>query len=428
MSRSLSVALVCVMLVGTVFGGGLAVATDQTRATPDAGNGDGGREPARVGAAAPPLSISTQGEFARSTFEIEVFRNGSARWTFLFVRPLANDSERDAFQTFADRFESEDTDFYRTYRERARALTDTASDTTGREMTARNFSRSARIAPAGNRGIVEVSFVWTNLGVVDGDQVTVADVFDGGFYIADDQWLVFEAGPEMAFDTERTDPAPDEFSGDTLAGSDTLTWIGERQFTDNHPRVVLAPNDGIGGGTDTGGPTTAGAGTDGATTAGGDGGDGSGGSIPLVVLGLVLLVGLGAGAAWRTGAIGSRTSDTGSGGAAGASSDADSAAAGASAASTASADTDASSEPAVPDEELLTDEDRVLQMLEDSGGRMKQANIVDETGWSKSKVSMLLSDMEDEGDISKLRVGRENIVSLKGQEPDAAGSPFDDDS
>jgi len=68
----------------------------------------------------------------------------------------------------------------------------------------------------------------------------------------------------------------------------------------------------------------------------------------------------------------------------------------------------------------------VKKLLHENGGRMKQVNIVDETGWSKSKVSMLLSEMEDEGDISKLRVGRENIISLDGHEPDAAGSPLDE--
>ena len=68
-----------------------------------------------------------------------------------------------------------------------------------------------------------------------------------------------------------------------------------------------------------------------------------------------------------------------------------------------------------------------MGLLEENGGRMKQVNIVDETDWSKSKVSMLLSEMEDEGQISKLRVGRENIISKKGMEPEAAGSPFEDE-
>jgi uncharacterized membrane protein len=420
MSRSLSVMLVCVLLVGTVLVGGFAVGIDQARPTDDAEAGE--RDPAE--SVSPPLAVATQGEFARSTFEIEVFRNGSARWTFLFVRPLANDSEREQFRTFADRFESEETDFYRTYRERSRALTRTASNTTGREMTARNFSRSARVVPPGNRGIVEVSFVWTNLGVVEDDGVRIADIFAGGFYIAGDQWLVFEAGPGLAFDAERTEPTPDEVSGSTLADSETLTWIGEQQFTDNHPRVVLVPAQET---TDSGGtgPTTTGESAVTRNTSAG-GNDGSDSSFPMMLAGLVVLVvGLAAGAVWRSGAFGSTTTDSGSSAGAAETADAEAADTDAAAAGGAAA---TSSEPAVPDEELLTDEDRVLQMLEDNGGRMKQANIVDETGWSKSKVSMLLSDMEDEGDISKLRVGRENIVSLKGHEPDAAGSPFDDDS
>jgi uncharacterized membrane protein len=86
------------------------------------------------------------------------------------------------------------------------------------------------------------------------------------------------------------------------------------------------------------------------------------------------------------------------------------------------ADVEAESEPAE-----RSDEEVVVDILEDNEGRMKQARIVDATGWSKSKVSMLLSEMEDDGDISKLRVGRENIISLRGNEPDAAGSPFEDE-
>jgi len=81
-----------------------------------------------------------------------------------------------------------------------------------------------------------------------------------------------------------------------------------------------------------------------------------------------------------------------------------------------------------PDEPVgKTDRELIVDILESNDGRMKQARIVDETGWSKSKVSMLLSEMEEEEAISKLRVGRENIISLSGNEPEAAGSPFDDE-
>lgn len=65
---------------------------------------------------------------------------------------------------------------------------------------------------------------------------------------------------------------------------------------------------------------------------------------------------------------------------------------------------------------LLSDEERVEHLLEQNGGRMKQANIVKETGWSDAKVSQLLSAMADEGRVDKLRLGRENLISLPDEE------------
>ena len=65
---------------------------------------------------------------------------------------------------------------------------------------------------------------------------------------------------------------------------------------------------------------------------------------------------------------------------------------------------------------LLSDEERVERLLERNGGRMRQADIVDETSWSDAKVSQLLSRMADEGRVEKLRLGRENLISL----PDGA--------
>ena len=86
---------------------------------------------------------------------------------------------------------------------------------------------------------------------------------------------------------------------------------------------------------------------------------------------------------------------------------------------TADADADArtESEPdaddAAPvDETLLSDEERVERLLADNGGRMKQARIVSETGWSNAKVSQLLSSMDDADRVDKLRIGRENLISL----------------
>lgn len=81
-----------------------------------------------------------------------------------------------------------------------------------------------------------------------------------------------------------------------------------------------------------------------------------------------------------------------------------------------SADEPDESEDEEVDLDLLSDEERVEYLLEQNGGRMRQANIVKETGWSDAKVSQLLSAMEDEGRIDKLRLGRENLISLPDEE------------
>ena len=70
------------------------------------------------------------------------------------------------------------------------------------------------------------------------------------------------------------------------------------------------------------------------------------------------------------------------------------------------------------DRSLLSDEERVERLLEDNGGRMRQADIVSETGWSDAKVSQLLSAMADSGRVEKLRLGRENLISVRDEDGD----------
>ena len=84
--------------------------------------------------------------------------------------------------------------------------------------------------------------------------------------------------------------------------------------------------------------------------------------------------------------------------------------------------TEEPAEPDPPEEDLslLADDERVERLLERNGGRMRQAAIVEETNWSDAKVSQLLSSMADEDRISKLRIGRENLITLPGV--DATGT------
>jgi uncharacterized membrane protein len=73
----------------------------------------------------------------------------------------------------------------------------------------------------------------------------------------------------------------------------------------------------------------------------------------------------------------------------------------------------------------VTDEQRVHEVIDDHGGQVRQSVVVSETGWSKSKVSRVLSRMADDGAIQKIPIGRENIVAHPDNVPEGAEPPFE---
>ncbi len=62
---------------------------------------------------------------------------------------------------------------------------------------------------------------------------------------------------------------------------------------------------------------------------------------------------------------------------------------------------------------LISDEEVVLNIIKQRGGRIKQVEIVEKTDWSNAKVSQVLSHLEQKGFVDKLRIGRENLISLR---------------
>ncbi|WP_137289864.1 helix-turn-helix transcriptional regulator [Natronorubrum halophilum] len=66
--------------------------------------------------------------------------------------------------------------------------------------------------------------------------------------------------------------------------------------------------------------------------------------------------------------------------------------------------------------ELLSDEGEVVRLLVANHGRIRQHQIAEETGWSKSKVSRICSQMHSDGTIEKTSVGRENVITLSDRE------------
>jgi hypothetical protein len=71
--------------------------------------------------------------------------------------------------------------------------------------------------------------------------------------------------------------------------------------------------------------------------------------------------------------------------------------------------------------EEITDRERVRRLLDEAEGTLRQTEIVDRTDWSTTKVSRLLSEMAADGEITKVRVGRENLICLPDSIPQVAG-------
>jgi hypothetical protein len=343
--------------------------------------------------------ISPPESNATTSITIQIQSNGDARWSISAWFNLTSDSEREAFRQLATEFRDGETSTlglpaYRT-------ASDRASEATGREMSITAIERSTapdQVVENGT-GRLTLSFTWTNFTRVDGDRIHVGDVFDtarGTWFpgLDEGQTLVVKAPPRYSV-----------FDASVPPQNGTLQWSGPATFG---PSTLDATFTGVPDAT----PTPTPVGPD----------DDSGAWLWL----FVATAGLGAGAA----VLYFVTSRDGGfdlpAGASSPDSDTDESM-DAPSADTAQEGTDEGEDSEEPDEpevdlELLSDEERVEHLLEQNGGRMKQASIVKETGWSNAKVSQLLSSMEEDGQINKLRIGRENLISF----PDEDVTDFED--
>ena len=64
------------------------------------------------------------------------------------------------------------------------------------------------------------------------------------------------------------------------------------------------------------------------------------------------------------------------------------------------------------EEDFFMDEDIVINILNKNGGKCFQNKIVEESGFSKSKISNIINKMEKDGKITKKKIGRNNLIIL----------------
>lgn len=316
-----------------------------------------------------------------TTIAIYPHPDGDARFRIITRFVLDNENETAAFQALAREFEDGAVGFSVSTLRRA---ANQSSIVTGRSMNITNVTRRTTIVGKNTSktatGKLVLEFTWTNFARTPGDRIVVGDVFN----TTHGTWL-----PRLTKSQVLVMKAPRGYAIiDSPIGfsNGTLRWEGPTTFESGSPSVTFdrrlgnrpTPPNGKGG-TD---PPT---------------------SIPVFALGASVVVlgvtALGAYALRRRRSADEHTTEDDE------------------------QDEQTESEETVvtqPDEsaetELLSDEERIEQLLARNDGRMKQADIVTETGWSNAKVSQLLSAMDETGRVDKLRIGRENLISLPDEE------------
>jgi hypothetical protein len=321
-----------------------------------------------------------------TTIEVRLYTNATARWTVRTTYLLADGTEESAFREYAAAYRDGETDAGPRADPFAVAV-DRAGAATSREMRLRNVSREGRVD--GGVGVAAVSFHWTGfLGRGENDTLRLDEALALGGNrtwlgsLAEDQALVVRTPPGYSI----VDSSGPSFEIENNA----IRFEGPREFESRltvtyrqtGPATPERPDRSLPWGL-------------------------FGGSVLVVAAAAVLYV---------------RLRDRG--GQPAPTADGDPPADGAADPEPAgesdevgevdeSDESDGAAEPeSGPDPELLSDDERVERLLEQNDGRMKQAAIVEETGWSDAKVSQLLSSMAAEGQVEKLRLGRENLISL----------------
>jgi hypothetical protein len=222
-----------------------------------------------------------------------------------------------------------------------------------------NISYNTTETMSGGFGIVRYSFLWINFSRTDSDKIYIGDAFPDGLPFSSDSVLVVEI--PQGYDAVNATPSF------YTREDNRLIWAGSvyHSFDKGEPSLVLQRTSGI---------------------------SSTSSILPVILVPLVILV-AGALIFWKKRQ--SRYKVEGE--------------------SAQIQVTETETEPPVPipyPEDDLGEEEMIEQFLVRSGGQAYQSDIVKERGLSKSKISMVLARMKEEGKIIKVKKGKENLIRL----------------
>lgn len=314
--------------------------------------------------------LAPTAQAATTVTDIDVAEDGDARWVVEIREQLDTPAEERGFEELSSRVEESNST--QNFRDRLSATVAQASERTGRTMSIEDFEADAEVKGLSSTvGVVRYTFAWNGFARPGtNSDLSVGDAIEG-YYVSEGDAL--RVAPPQGYEVTGVEPSPDA----TTDGA--ISWEGPQSFGPGEPRLHLAPSAGSPGDGVTANDAPAGEGH--------PEGEGQGTPSPLAIATVAVAAVLVAALIFeRTGttptAIVEEASITtpGGGGRTG----------------------------GTP----MPDEDRVLTMLRQNDGRMRQAAVAEETGWSAAKVSNVTNALKRKGEIEKQRWGRENVLIL----------------
>lgn len=350
-----STSVVCILLVGLAVGTGAALATS-------------------AGSASETVFAQEDVDPDDILMEIDVEDDGDAAWKIEYRMRLETEEDEQAFADLQEDIESDPEAYVERFRDRMESTAESASESTGREMAITDVGVEAEKEEIPReRGVVTYTFRWSNFAAVDGDRLHVGDAIDGLFLDEDTALIVRWSG---VYELVSASPTPSE------TRELSVVYDGPTNFGSGEPRLELGPP---------------GAATPAET-------DRVLPFSPVVAaaLAMLLLALIGGGAF-----VAVRRRNDEPGGEDSESDGTDEPTADGEAAGSATG-----TAGDVPDSELLSNEEQVLQLIEQRGGRMKQKEVAEQLEWTDAKTSQVTKKLREEGDLEGFRLGRENVLAL----------------
>jgi uncharacterized membrane protein len=169
--------------------------------------------------------------FESNTYIIKLLRDGSAVWIIESSIFISSEEDLQAFTSYVENFDKYKEGILENFTQRIQKIVSDASKYANRPMRAEDFNVSVQVVDtlAGKLGKLIYTFRWVSFSEVEDEKLIVGDVFIGGFYLYEGDSLTIII-PEDYLIVE-VHPPPDK------KDYREVTWFGKKLFPDKTPHI-----------------------------------------------------------------------------------------------------------------------------------------------------------------------------------------------